>query len=510
MFSDGQISKVIPSHLQSECYLLDIQLPQENLRGTTVSFPPGSSKEPELHNGLQFHFCSGLIAGLPQDIACRFLQNMIFSRVRKGERIITQGEQGDDFYVILKGTCILTKEKNDMLFEIDRREQGDILGEMALYGEEMRDAHVYAETDTDLLSMGRGQFEGLSQEYPDLRNFLSEVIAHRLSSSKVPADRKIGKYIITERIANGGSGLIFKGNHVMLNMPVAVKMLKHELAMKQDFLEAFRNEANIVAQLNHPNIIRVYDTEELYRTVFIIMEYLDGVPLKHMLRSMKLSLSKIVDFTLQICSGLEYAHKKGIIHQDINPQNIFILPDGQVKIFDFGLACFRGCVDANFLFPGTLSYISPEQIRGAPVDERTDIYSLGITVYEMIAGRVPFTGDDVGDLINAHLQKNIPDIRPTMHDVPEELYTFLRKATQKEPSARYQNISEIRRELLPLSEQLGVLRTRTASFRKDKVIGMSLVYQGEQELALKRLLEEFNKHVKETGAVLRITKFEDE
>jgi predicted Ser/Thr protein kinase len=443
--------------------LIEIHLPRENLRGTTVSFPPGSSKESESHDGLQFHFCSGLIAGLPQDVACRFLQDMIFSRVRKGERIITQGEQGDDFYVILKGTCTLTQEKNDMLFEIDRRERGDILGEMALYGEEIRDANVYAETDTDLLSMGREQFEGLSQEYPDLRNFLSEVIAHRLSSSKVPADRKIGKYIITERIANGGSGLIFKGNHVLLNMPVAIKMLKHELAMNQDFLGAFRNEANIVAQLNHPNIIRVYDIEELYQTVFIIMEYLDGVPLKYMLRSMKLSLSKIVDFTLQVCSGLEYAHKKGIIHQDINPQNIFILPDGQVRIFDFGLACFRGCVDTNLLFPGTLSYISPEQIRGNPVDERTDIYSLGITVYEMIVGRVPFTGNDVGALISAHLQKDIPEIRAIVHNVPEELHTFLRKSTQKEPSSRYQNISEIRRELLPLAVQLGVRTNRNFS-----------------------------------------------
>src|SRR4030042_2495758 len=388
MFSDGQIRKVIPSHLQSECYLIEIHLPQENLQGMTALFPPKSSKEPESQSGLQFHFCSGLIDALPQDVACRFLQNMTFSRVRKGERIITQGEQGNNFYFILKGRCVLTQEKNDMLFEIDQRGQGDILGERGLFDEEIRGADVYAQTNTDLVSMGREQFEGLSQEYPDLRNFLSEVIAHRLSGSKVLADRKIGKYIVTERIATGGSGLIFKGNHVLLNMPVAVKMLKHELAMHQDFLGAFRNEANIVAQLNHPNIIKVYDTEELYQTVFIIMEYLDGVPLKHMLRSMKLSLSRIVDFTLQICLGLEYAHKKGIIHQDINPQNIFILTDGQVKIFDFGLACFRGCVDTNFLFPGTLSYISPEQIRGNPVDERTDIYSLGITVYEMMTGWV--------------------------------------------------------------------------------------------------------------------------
>jgi CRP-like cAMP-binding protein len=508
MFSDLKIKKIAASHVKSACYLLEIELPEENLRKMASVFPLKSSTEPGTQNKLQFHFCSYLVDALPQDVAYQFLQGMTFFHVKKGERIITQGETGDNFYLILKGTCFLTQEKNDMLFEIDQRGPGDILGEMALFDEELRSTHVYAETDTDLLSMGKEQFETLSHEYPDLRNFLSEVIARQLSTSKVMDNRKIGKYMVTERIANGGSGLIFKGSHTLLNIPVAIKMLKHEMAMHKDFLEAFRNEANIIAQLNHPNIIKVYDIEERYQTVFIIMEYLDGAPLKNLLKNMKLSLSNIVDFTFQICLGLEYAHKRGIIHQDINPQNIFILSDGQVKLFDFGLACFRGCVNTNLLFPGTLSYISPEQIRGDPVDERTDIYSLGITVYEMIAGRAPFIGDDVGTLISAHLQKDIPDMHSTIHGVPEELHTFLKKATRKEPSARYQNISEILGELLPLAEQLRV-KTRPGICRQDKVIGMSLVYQGEQELSLKRLLEDFSKHVKEVGAILRITNFEE-
>ncbi len=508
MFSGRKIKKIEPSYLKETCYLLEIELPEENLGEMAPVFPLKPSTEPETRNKLKFHFCSYLVDALPQDVAYQFLQSMTFSHVKKGERIITQGEKGDNFYLILNGTCIVTQEKNDMLFEIDQRRSGDILGERALFDEEIRSAHVFAETDVDLLSMGKGTFEALSREYPDLRNFLSEVFAHQLSASIVTDDRKIGKYIITERIANGGSGLIFKGSHTLLNMPVAIKMLKHEMAMNRDFLEAFRNEANIIAQLNHPNIIKVYDIEERYQTVFIIMEYLDGVPLKNLLKNMKLSLPQIVDFILQICFGLEYAHKKGIIHQDINPQNIFILPDGQVKIFDFGLACFRGCVDPNFLFPGTISYISPEQIRGDPVDERTDIYSLGITVYEMITGHVPFIGDDMGTLINAHLQKDIPDIHSKMHDVPKELNTFLRKATQKEPSARYQNVSEILREIQSLSEQLRV-KTQPVFCQQDKVIAMFLVYQEEQELALKRFLEEFSKHVKETGAVLRLMRFED-
>lgn len=508
MFSDLKIKKVAASHVKSACYLLEIELPEENLNKITSVFPLKPAAEPESQTTLQFHFCSGLIDALPQDVANKFLQNMTFSHVKKGERIITQGDKGDNFYLILKGTCILTQEKNDTLFEIDQRGPGDILGEMALFDEDLRSTHVYAETDTDLLSMGREQFKTLSEEYPDLRNFLSEVIAHQVSTSKVSDNRKIGKYVITERIANGGSGLIFKGNHTLLNIPVAVKMLKHEMAMNPEFLKAFRNEANIVAQLNHPNIIKIYDIEERYQTIFIIMEYLDGTTLKYVLKNMKLSPSQVADFTLQICFGLEYAHQKGIIHQDINPQNIFILSDGQVKIFDFGLACYRGCVDTNFFFPGTIFYISPEQIRGDPVDERTDIYSLGITVYEMITGRVPFAGDDIGALLNVHLKENIPDIHSTMEEIPEELHTLVRKATQKEPSARYQNVSEILGEIQPLSEKLRV-RTQPGFGRQDKMIGMFLVYQEEQELALKRFIEEFSKHVKETGAVLRITKFED-
>ncbi|MEW6418871.1 MAG: protein kinase [Nitrospirota bacterium] len=442
---NGKIKKIIPSGLKESCYSLEIELPEKK-----------PSTEPESLNKLQFHFCSELVNTLPQDVVYPFLQSMTFSHIKKGKRLITQGEKGDNFYLILKGTCIVNQEKNDRLFEIDNPGPGDIVGEMALFDEERRSAHVYAETDMDLLSMEIDQFRTLSQEYPELWNFISEVIARRLISSKLIDDRKIGKYMITGKIAYGGSGLIFKGSHTLLDMPVAIKMLKHELAVIQDFTEAFLNEARTIAQLNHPNVIRVYDIEGLYQTIFIIMEYLDGVTLKNMLKNNKLSLLKVLYITLQVCFGLEYAHKHGIIHQDINPQNIFITSDGQVKIIDFGLACFRGCVDTNFFFPGTVFYISPEQIRGDPVDECTDIYSPGITVYEMLTGRVPFPGDEVRTVINAHLQENFPDTRTIIHDLPEELHNFLRRATQKETSARYQNISEILAELLPLSERLGV------------------------------------------------------
>ncbi len=162
MFLDLKINKIEPSYFQAACYLLEIELPEENLGKMAPVFPLKSSTEPGTQNKLQFHFCSYLVDALPQDVAYQFLQSMTFFHVKKGERIITQGETGDNFYLILKGTCFLTQEKNDMLFEIDQRGPGDILGEMALFDEELRSTHVYAETDTDLLSMGKEQFETLS------------------------------------------------------------------------------------------------------------------------------------------------------------------------------------------------------------------------------------------------------------------------------------------------------------------------------------------------------------
>ncbi|MBE0426664.1 MAG: protein kinase [Nitrospirae bacterium] len=437
------------------------------------------------------------------------MQHMTFRRIKQGERLITQGERGNYFYLILQGSCAVNIEKNNMLYNRGQLSAGDVAGEIALFSDELQRTNIDAETDTDVLSMSREEFEILSRENPDLRNFLSAVITHRLSASKVAEDRKIGKYTVTEKISHGGTSIIYKGIHTLLNMVVAIKMLRHEMAADPDFLEIFRNEAKTIAQLNHPNIVKVYDIEELYNTVFIIMEYLDGTLLKNMISAKKkLSISQIVDITMQVCYGLEYAHNHGIIHQDINPRNIFIQPDGQARIIDFGLAIQRGGVDSNFLFPGTIYYIPPEQLKGDPVDERADIYSLGITVYEMITGKRPFSGCHMKTMVDWHLREDIPDTRVTIEDLPDELHNFLMRTIRKDPSERYRNVTEALKELNPMAERLGV-KAQPQFCKQNKVLGMFLVYQEEQQIALKRFIEEFNKNVNGTGAVLRITHFED-
>jgi serine/threonine protein kinase len=502
---EGKITDITLSQKDPSCYMLEIALSHDNLREQdSVKVPDHESSSP-----LQFTLCSESVNSLPQEAANQFLKSMTFMRLQKGDRFIRQGDEALSFYLILQGSCTVLQEKDNVFYRIAQLGAGDVVGEMSVFTGELHNVHVDADTDLDLLRMGRDEFERLSGEHPQLRNFLSEIITQRLSTAKVTAERKIGKYVITEKIGHGGSSIIYRGTHSMLNMPVAIKMLTHDMSMDPDFVELFRNEAKIIAQLNHPHIVKVYDIEERYRTIFIIMEYLDGMTLKDIvMNGPKLSAKKIVDITIQACFGLEYAHKHGIIHQDINPKNLFIKSDGQVKIIDFGLACNRGCIDPNFLFPGTIFYIAPEQIQGDPIDERTDIYAFGTTVYEMIAGQPPVSSNNMREIINWHLNEDIPDTRSTMPDLPDELHTFLMRTIRRDPASRYKNVSEMLDTLHPLAEKLGV-QVQPRYCTQSKMIGMFLTYQEEQQLALKQFIEEFNKNVKETGGVLRITQFDD-
>jgi serine/threonine protein kinase len=283
---------------------------------------------------------------------------------------------------------------------------------MAIFTGEPRRAHVDAETDMKLWSINRDQFDTMCETYPDLRGFLTDLITRRFSSERMTADRTIGKYVITEILGRGGYSNVYRGIHASLNMPVAIKMLNHDMAMDPDFSEKFRNEAKTIARLNHENIIKVYDIEELYRTIFIIMEYLEGVPLDYVLEKMeRLPLRRALDIL------------------DIKPGNIFIQPDNTTKIVDFGLAVRPGTVD-DLCWPGSILYAPPEKIQGEPVDERSDIYSLGITTYEMVTGQRPFAENDPAKVMSLHVNKNVPDPRRLVPDLPEEMSDFILRATK--------------------------------------------------------------------------------
>ena len=402
---------------------------------------------------LEFLSNTNLFAAVQNASMTSLLNSLNFRHVKAGERFIIQGEEGDRFYIIQNGSCIINVEKDSNINRVACLKSGDVVGEMAVVTGEHRSSHVDAETDMDLWSLTRKQFDSLSREFPDLRNFLTEIVAQRFSSSKITADRTIGKYTIHEVLDQGAWSIVYKGLHDVLNYPVALKMLKHTMAMDPEFSEKFRHEAKTIARLNHPNIVRIYDIEERYRTLFIIMEFLEGFSLKYMLMNKpKPLLSGSLDIILQVCSGLAYAHKQGIIHQDIKPANIFIQPDGQVKIVDFGLSCSQGNID--FDMPGTPYYMSPEQIQGEPVDQRTDIYSLGIVVHELLTGQRPFPEGRIGKLLDLHVKEDTPDPRSLVPDLPEELRSVIMNSVRRIPSERFNNVSEVINELQPLAEKL--------------------------------------------------------
>src|SRR5712692_11707921 len=208
---------------------------------------------------------------------------------------------------------------------------------------------------------------------------------------------KIGKYEVIERIGRGGMGMIFKAHDPVLDRPVALKVISSEIEVTDELRARFFREAQACAKLSHPNIVTVYDMGEDDGRLFIVMELLEGEELKRLMTDRRaLALEDKLSVMLQVCDGLHYAHRKGIVHRDIKPGNIFLLRNGQVKILDFGIAQIattEAGLTRTGLIMGTLRYISPEQARGR-ADARSDMFSVGSVFYEFLGFRPPFTGDD--------------------------------------------------------------------------------------------------------------------
>jgi serine/threonine protein kinase len=284
-------------------------------------------------------------------------------------------------------------------------------------------------------------------------------------------------------------------------MPVAIKMLRHHLAMDPDFIKGFRNEAKTIASLKHENILRVYDIEERYKTVFIIEEMVDGESLENMLGRLKCISPKLaINFLLQLCSGLQYAHKKGIIHRDINPSNIFVQQNDRLKILDFGLSCPIGTED--FASNGTMAYMAPEQIEGDPMDQRTDIYAMGITAFEMLAGRRPFPERDPQKLIDLHLNCGIPDPAEVVSNISEPLREFILKACRRNPEQRYQTVTQALDDLYRLADDIGI-GSRQPADEKMNMTSLFMVYKENQQPAVEQLMKKLRAQATELGIDLK-------
>lgn len=265
--------------------------------------------------------------------------------------------------------------------------------------------------------------------------------------NKVLANR----YKIEEKIGEGGMAVVYRGYDNILNRSVTVKILRAQFDLDENFVRRFKREAQSAASLSHPNVVNIYDVGEQDGTYYIVMEYIDGKSLKELITEKgKLPVNEAVQIARQICEALVSAHKNKIIHRDIKPHNILLTRDGRVKVTDFGIA--KAVTDAtvtydNNVVMGSVHYFAPEQAKGGMAGEKSDLYSLGIVIYEMLTGEVPFSGETPISVALQHLQENIKSPVEINSEVPQSLEKIIFKAVQKDPALRYESAEDMLEDL---------------------------------------------------------------
>src|SRR5918996_407321 len=281
---------------------------------------------------------------------------------------------------------------------------------------------------------------------------------------------RVSHYRILEKLGAGGMGVVYLAEDMKLGRKVAIKVLSHEYTTNKDRLHRFEQEASAASNLNHPNIITIHEVGDDNGRHYIATEYIDGVTLRRKIAGSQLEPAEVLDVAIQVASALEEAHTAGIVHRDIKPDNIMIRRNGYVKVLDFGLAKLTETIDRTpsdaeastrvlvqtdaGVVMGTSHYMSPEQARGKPVDARSDIWSLGVVIYEMVAGRTPFEGETSTDVIVAITQKEPPALARFAPNVPAELDWIVMKALRKDRDERYQTIKELLTDLRRLKQRL--------------------------------------------------------
>lgn len=266
-----------------------------------------------------------------------------------------------------------------------------------------------------------------------------------------------GRYRLEAQQGSGGMAVIYKATDLALGRTVAVKILRPSLTSDPDFLKRFRQEARNVANLSHPNIVTVHDVGQDGSTQYIVMEYVDGNDLKQLIRTgAPFSIDRSLNIAIKICAGVGYAHRAGLVHADVKPQNVLVTDSDNVKVTDFGIAQALSLTqpqERQRVVWGSPHYFSPEQAQGEPPTPASDVYAIGIVLFEMLTGRLPFVGADQQELALAHIRETPPNVSEINPNVPVHLDRILQKVLSKEPASRYRTADQLGRILISYRRQ---------------------------------------------------------
>lgn len=284
----------------------------------------------------------------------------------------------------------------------------------------------------------------------------------------MPMEGKLlaGRYQIRHILGTGGMATVYKAYDNVLDREVAIKIMNQRLVYDHEYVRRFVWEAQATGRLSHPNIVNLYDAGQEGALYYMVMEYVEGRTLKQLIHSKtRLSAREALQIAIQICNGLQHAHSHGIVHRDIKPHNIMCSPDGRYKVADFGIARLlrnSSNLTKTGTVMGSIHYFSPEQARGQEIGFPSDLYSLGIVMYEMVTGKVPFHADEDIAVALMHIQTPTPDPRKINPDVPAEFTQVLRKAMEKDPKKRFQTAEEMRKALQSTLQSMGKERPTTS------------------------------------------------
>ncbi|MBF0562195.1 MAG: protein kinase [Alphaproteobacteria bacterium] len=372
----------------------------------------------------------------------RLAQNVDTQTLPAGSYLIHKDAEGDSMHVIQSGEVEIQVRDPDGSMKLTvLMTRGAIVGEFALLTGKKRTADVVCLTEVVTCVFRREMFLPVIRANPSLAQFLTEILMERIAEDR--SLKKVGNYQLGRQLGRGATSTVYEATHSTLSRQAAAKMLSHSLVYDQAFLERFVQEALIIAELDHPNIVHVYDLEEAHGTRFIIMEMVNGRSLDAVLAERgKFTPDETIHIIGQIAAALSYAHSRGIIHGDIKPANCTLSPDGHLKLLDFGVS-HRAGLGKRADLCGTPAYIAPELIRGMEDDGRSDIYSLGAMAFKLVMGRNVFLSDSVDKVLAAHLTETPPDPLRLCPDMPLNLATFIRSSLIKDPDRRLTDWEQI-------------------------------------------------------------------